>query len=140
MPIGPSGWPPVPCPHPSGLCPRAPFYSLPLLILPDKYAVRFIPHENGVHTIDVKFNGSHVVGSPFKVRVGEPGQAGNPALVSAYGAGLEGGSTGNTLPLLLVCNEPTPGKSRWGSASPGKPAVRSPQGNCSHLSPFARSF
>lgn len=64
------------------------------LLLPDKYAVRFIPHENGIHTIDVKFNGSHVVGSPFKVRVGEPGQAGNPALVSAYGAGLEGGTTG----------------------------------------------
>lgn len=64
------------------------------LLLPDKYAVRFIPHENGIHTIDVKFNGSHVVGSPFKVRVGEPGQAGNPALVSAYGAGLETGTTG----------------------------------------------
>ena len=43
--------------------------------------------------------------SPFKVRVGEPGQAGNPALVSAYGAGLEGGSTGNMLPLPLVCND-----------------------------------
>lgn len=65
-----------------------------LLLLLDKYAVRFIPHENGIHTIDVKFNGSHVVGSPFKVRVGEPGQAGNPALVSAYGAGLEAGTTG----------------------------------------------
>ncbi|XP_074861976.1 filamin-B isoform X3 [Carettochelys insculpta] len=61
---------------------------------PDKYAVRFIPHENGVHSIDVKFNGSHVVGSPFKVRVGEPGQAGNPALVTAYGPGLECGITG----------------------------------------------
>ena len=73
-----------------------------LLALLDKYAVRFIPHENGIHTIDVKFNGSHVVGSPFKVRVGDPGQAGNPALVSAYGAGLEGGTTGNTLPLPLV--------------------------------------
>lgn len=68
-------------------------YLVPLLLL-DKYAVRFIPHENGIHTIDVKFNGSHVVGSPFKVRVGEPGQAGNPALVSAYGAGLEVGTTG----------------------------------------------
>lgn len=67
-------------------------YLVSLLL--DKYAVRFIPHENGIHTIDVKFNGSHVVGSPFKVRVGEPGQAGNPALVSAYGAGLEGGTTG----------------------------------------------
>lgn len=107
-----SGWPPLSCPHPSGLCSQAPFYPVPLLILADKYAVRFIPHENGIHTIDVKFNGSHVVGSPFKVRVGEPGQAGNPALVSAYGAGLEGGSTGNMLPLPLVCNEPAPGKSR----------------------------
>lgn len=68
-------------------------YRVHLLLL-DKYAVRFIPHENGIHTIDVKFNGSHVVGSPFKVRVGEPGQAGNPALVSAYGAGLETGTTG----------------------------------------------
>ncbi|KAM7170746.1 filamin-B isoform 1-T2 [Macrochelys suwanniensis] len=61
---------------------------------PDKYAVRFIPHENGIHSIDVKFNGSHVVGSPFKVRVGEPGQAGNPALVTACGSGLESGITG----------------------------------------------
>ena len=113
---------------------------MPLLILPDKYAVRFIPHENGIHTIDVKFNGSHVVGSPFKVRVGEPGQAGNPALVSAYGAGLEGGSTGNMLPLPLVCNELAPGKSRWSFASPGKPADCPPQGNCSQLSSFARSF
>lgn len=78
---------------------------MPLLTLLDKYAVRFIPHENGVHTIDVKFNGSHVVGSPFKVRVGEPGQAGNPALVSAYGSGLEGGTTGNILLPPLIFNQ-----------------------------------
>lgn len=69
--------------------------------LTDKYAVRFIPHENGIHSIDVKFNGSHVVGSPFKVRVGEPGQAGNPALVTAYGPGLESGITGN-FPLKIL--------------------------------------
>ncbi|KAH0630144.1 hypothetical protein JD844_012814, partial [Phrynosoma platyrhinos] len=60
----------------------------------DKYAVRFIPRENGIHSIDVKFNGSHVVGSPFKVRVGEPGQVESPALVTAYGPGLENGITG----------------------------------------------
>uniref|UniRef100_A0A8C2SHS6 Calponin-homology (CH) domain-containing protein n=1 Tax=Capra hircus TaxID=9925 RepID=A0A8C2SHS6_CAPHI len=76
---------------------------------PDKYAVRFIPHENGVHTIDVKFNGSHVVGSPFKVRVGEPGQAGNPALVSAYGAGLEGGSTGIQSEFFINTTRAGPG-------------------------------
>uniref|UniRef100_A0A8C3CYC5 Filamin A n=1 Tax=Cairina moschata TaxID=8855 RepID=A0A8C3CYC5_CAIMO len=52
----------------------------------DKYAVRFIPRENGVYSIDVKFDGAHIPGSPFKVRVGEPGQAGDPGLVSAYGA------------------------------------------------------
>ncbi|XP_039204026.1 filamin-B isoform X4 [Crotalus tigris] len=61
---------------------------------PDKYAVRFIPRENGIHSIDVKFNGSHVVGSPFKIRVGEPGLADSPALVTAYGPGLENGTTG----------------------------------------------
>nr|XP_020474734.1 filamin-B-like [Monopterus albus] len=59
----------------------------------DKYAIRFIPRENGIHTIDVKFNGSHIPGSPFQVRVGEPGQTGDPGLVSAYGAGLERGTT-----------------------------------------------
>ncbi|XP_063517101.1 filamin-B isoform X5 [Pongo pygmaeus] len=76
---------------------------------PDKYAVRFIPHENGVHTIDVKFNGSHVVGSPFKVRVGEPGQAGNPALVSAYGTGLEGGITGIQSEFFINTTRAGPG-------------------------------
>lgn len=61
----------------------------------DKYAVRFIPRENGVYSVDVKFNGSHIPGSPFKIRVGELGQAGDPGMVSAYGPGLEGGVTGN---------------------------------------------
>lgn len=60
----------------------------------DKYAVRFIPRENGLYLIDVKFNGSHIPGSPFKMRIGETGQAGDPGMVSAYGPGLEGGTTG----------------------------------------------
>lgn len=60
----------------------------------DQHAIRFIPRENGVHSIDVRFNGSHVPGSPFKIRVGEPGQVGDPGMVSAFGPGLEGGTTG----------------------------------------------
>ncbi|KAK1906400.1 Filamin-C [Dissostichus eleginoides] len=60
----------------------------------DQHAVRFIPRENGVHSIDVRFNGSHVPGSPFKIRVGEQGQVGDPGMVSAFGPGLEGGTTG----------------------------------------------
>lgn len=63
---------------------------------PDKYAIRFIPRENGVHAIDVKFNGTHIPGSPFQVRVGEPGQGGDAGLVTAYGPGLEKGTTGNS--------------------------------------------
>ncbi|KAG9477855.1 hypothetical protein GDO78_013048 [Eleutherodactylus coqui] len=67
----------------------------------DKYAVRFIPRENGLYLVDVKFNGSHIPGSPFKVRVGEPGQAGDPGMVSAYGPGLEGGTTGNAAEFIV---------------------------------------
>lgn len=67
----------------------------------DKYAVRFIPRENGIYLIDVKFNGTHIPGSPFKIRVGEPGHGGDPGLVSAYGAGLEGGVTGRFMGTAL---------------------------------------
>ncbi|KAM3914878.1 filamin-B isoform 2-T2 [Leptodactylus fuscus] len=76
---------------------------------PDKYAVRFIPRENGIHTIDVKFNGSHVPGSPFKVRVGEPGQEGDPTLVTAYGAGLERGVTGKQSEFTINTTKAGPG-------------------------------
>ncbi|KAM8931054.1 filamin-B isoform 2-T2 [Pelodytes ibericus] len=75
----------------------------------DKYAVRFIPRENGIHAIDVKFNGSHVPGSPFKVRVGEPGQEGDPALVTAYGAGLERGTTGKQSDFIINTSKAGPG-------------------------------
>ena len=69
----------------------------PTSVPTDKHTIRFIPHENGVHSIDVKFNGAHIPGSPFKIRVGEQSQAGDPGLVSAYGPGLEGGTTGECL-------------------------------------------
>lgn len=67
-----------------------------MFVCADKHAIRFIPRENGVHSIDVRFNGSHIPGSPFKIRVGEPGQAGDPGMVTAFGPGLEGGTTGMT--------------------------------------------
>lgn len=72
----------------------------PPFVATDKYAVRFIPRENGIYSVDVKFNGSHIPGSPFKIRVGEIGQAGDPGMVSAYGPGLEGGVTGKKEPGL----------------------------------------
>ncbi|KAL0968726.1 hypothetical protein UPYG_G00270880 [Umbra pygmaea] len=71
----------------------------------DKNAIRFIPRENGVHSIDVKFNGCHIPGSPFNVRVGEAGQVGDPGMVTAYGPGLEGGSTGVASEFVVnTCN------------------------------------
>uniref|UniRef100_A0A7N6A1P6 Calponin-homology (CH) domain-containing protein n=1 Tax=Anabas testudineus TaxID=64144 RepID=A0A7N6A1P6_ANATE len=60
----------------------------------DKSAIRFIPRENGIHSIDVKFNGCHIPGSPFRVRVGDPGLIGDPGMVTAHGPGLQGGTTG----------------------------------------------
>ncbi|XP_029947767.1 filamin B a isoform X1 [Salarias fasciatus] len=75
----------------------------------DKYAIRFIPRENGLHTIDVKFNGSHIPGSPFQVRVGEPGQGGDPGLVTAYGAGLERGTTGTQSEFVINNTSAGPG-------------------------------
>ncbi|XP_061582652.1 filamin-B-like isoform X1 [Cololabis saira] len=74
-----------------------------------KHAIRFIPRENGVHTVDVKFNGSHIPGSPFQVRVGEPGQTGEPGLVSAYGAGLERGTTGSQSDFTINNTKAGPG-------------------------------
>ncbi|XP_027139906.1 filamin-C isoform X9 [Larimichthys crocea] len=74
----------------------------------DQHAIRFIPRENGVHSIDVRFNGSHVPGSPFKIRVGEPGQVGDPGMVSAFGPGLEGGTTGVASEFIVnTCNAGT---------------------------------
>ncbi|XP_062418891.1 filamin-A isoform X2 [Pungitius pungitius] len=75
----------------------------------DKYAVRFIPRENGLYLIDVKFNGSHIPGSPFKIRVGETGQAGDPGMVTAYGAGLEGGTTGTACEFVVNTSKAGPG-------------------------------
>ena len=35
----------------------------------DQYSVRFMPHENGIHNIHVKFSGVHIPGSPFRMKV-----------------------------------------------------------------------
>ncbi|XP_067446272.1 filamin-C-like isoform X1 [Thunnus thynnus] len=71
----------------------------------DKSAIRFIPRENGVHSIDVKFNGCHIPGSPFNVRVGDPGLIGDPGMVTAHGPGLQGGITGVASEFVVnTCN------------------------------------
>ncbi|XP_067932451.1 filamin-A-like isoform X2 [Watersipora subatra] len=57
-----------------------------------RYAVRFIPRENGVHFVHVTLDRNHIRGSPFKVIVGE--QEPDPGVVTASGPGLKKAETG----------------------------------------------
>lgn len=65
------------------------------------YSVRFMPRENGVHNIHVKFNGVHIPGSPFRLKVGK-GDA-DPAAVHASGNGLGDVKSGNYKHTISLC-------------------------------------
>lgn len=52
------------------------------------YRVRFVPVEMGSHTVNVKYRGEHVPGSPFQFTVGPLGEGGSHK-VRAGGTGLE---------------------------------------------------
>ncbi len=52
------------------------------------YRVRFVPSEMGSHTVNVKYRGEHVPGSPFQFTVGPLGEGGSHK-VRAGGTGLE---------------------------------------------------
>ncbi|CAG2053408.1 unnamed protein product, partial [Timema podura] len=58
----------------------------------DTYSVRFMPRENGIHNIHVKFNGVHIPGSPYRIKVGK--EDADPAAVHATGNGLGDIKTG----------------------------------------------
>lgn len=69
----------------------------------DTYSVRFLAHENGIHNIHVKFNGVHIAGSPFPVKVGKVDA--DPAAVHAYGNGLKDIKTGTKTDFIIdTCN------------------------------------
>ena len=58
----------------------------------DLYSFRFVPHENGVYSVHVKFNGTHIPGSPFPMLVGKLGA--DPTLLTVEADGLEKGQVG----------------------------------------------
>lgn len=58
----------------------------------EEFSVRFMPRENGIHKIHAKFNGVHIPGSPFSIRVGK--DTADPACVHAAGPGLQNIKTG----------------------------------------------
>lgn len=74
-------------------------WSLTLDFFSDRYAVRFVPRENGVHFIHVRLNGNHIPGSPFRLFVGK--QDADASLVRAYGDGLSHGQTGKDHPNIV---------------------------------------
>jgi filamin len=58
----------------------------------DHYAIQFIPKENGIHWIHVRFNGRDIPDSPFRIAVGQTNA--DPGRVFASGSGLYQGETG----------------------------------------------
>lgn len=58
----------------------------------DQYSIRFMPRENGVHNINVKFNGVHMPASPLRIKVGKDDA--DPAAVHCHGPGLGAVKTG----------------------------------------------
>ncbi|KAG7226661.1 hypothetical protein INR49_001831 [Caranx melampygus] len=73
----------------------------------DTYCVRFVPTEMGVHSVSVRYRGTHVPGSPFQFTVGPLGEGGAPK-VRAGGPGLEGAQAGEPVQYL-----DEGGRGRW---------------------------
>ncbi|CAF0854304.1 unnamed protein product [Didymodactylos carnosus] len=65
----------------------------------EHYAIRFIPKENGVHWVHVRFNGRDIPDSPFRVVVGHANA--DPGRVFASGPGLYRGETGKPCEFLI---------------------------------------
>ncbi|XP_076163878.1 filamin A protein cher isoform X2 [Ptiloglossa arizonensis] len=69
----------------------------------DTYSVRFMARENGIHNIHVKFNGVHISGSPYRIKVGKVDA--DPAALHAYGNGLKEIKTGQKTDFIIdTCN------------------------------------
>lgn len=69
----------------------------------EETSVRFYPREHGIHSIHVKFNGVHIPGSPFRVKVGK--EVADPACVQASGNGLKEAKTGQKADFIIdTCN------------------------------------
>ncbi|XP_046746702.1 filamin-A isoform X4 [Diprion similis] len=69
----------------------------------ETYSVRFMARENGIHNIHLKFNGVHIPGSPFRIKVGKVDA--DPAALHAYGNGLTEIKTGQKTDFIIdTCN------------------------------------
>ncbi|KAJ8682417.1 hypothetical protein QAD02_018209 [Eretmocerus hayati] len=72
----------------------------------EEYSVRFMPRENGIHNIHLKYNGVHINGSPYRVKVGK--NDADPAAIHAEGPGLTTVKTGQKTDFIIdTCNAGT---------------------------------
>ncbi|CDW56754.1 filamin C [Trichuris trichiura] len=72
------------------------------------YMLRFVPRQEGVHTLSVLMRGSHIAGSPFQYTVGSFGEGGSHK-VHAGGAGLISGEVNLPLFFNIYSREAGPG-------------------------------
>ena len=69
----------------------------------EQWALRFVPKENGIHRIHIRFNGVHIPESPFMIRIGKDDA--DPAAVHAHGNGLAEARTGVKTDFIIdTCN------------------------------------
>ncbi|XP_014220678.1 filamin-A isoform X3 [Trichogramma pretiosum] len=69
----------------------------------EEYSVRFMARENGIHNIHLKFNGVHINGSPYRVKVGTVDA--DPAAIHVHGNGLSTVKTGQKTDFIIdTCN------------------------------------
>lgn len=87
----------------------------------DLHAVRFLPKENGIHYVSVKFNEAHIPGSPFPILIGK--MSFDPALVLANGDGLTKGDVGKPSKFKVVTTNAGEGTLTVGIEGSSKVAI-----------------
>jgi filamin len=87
----------------------------------DLHAVRFLPNENGIFYVHVKFNEAHIPGSPFPMLVGKMGA--DAALVLAKGDGLEKGECGKPCKFVVCTVDAGSGTLAVAIEGPSKVAI-----------------
>ncbi|XP_031619594.1 filamin-A isoform X3 [Contarinia nasturtii] len=86
------------------------------------YAVHFVPKEEGIHTISVKYTDIHIPGSPFQFTVGPFSDSGSH-LVKAGGSGLEFGEVGVPAEFNIWTREAGEGKIAISIEGPSKAEI-----------------
>jgi filamin len=87
----------------------------------DYHAVRFLPKENGIYYVHIKFNEAHIPGSPFPILVGK--LSSDPALVLANGDGLTKGESGKAAKFTVVTTNAGSGALNVVIEGPSKVAI-----------------